>query len=275
MNEAIIARIEAAAARFTASDLAIARYFVNHWRPTDSLAAAEISETLHVSKAALTRFAQRLGYQGYREFAFDITNSEAHRSNLFHQLQTPVYETYQEILTKSEYLFSFDEIQGVVEEIRSAHKLFVYGMGSSGLIGEEFSQRLVRMGIDAECVRDAHQLSFNHVRVRPEHMVMGITYSGTTVEVTDALFEAAKKTEHTVLLVSRDDPRWSEVRHVLRLPVKERLDYSNIISPQFPVMVLLDLIYGLLLQSDTQSQENFEQATSDLIRNVRERKETE
>ncbi|WP_019011883.1 MurR/RpiR family transcriptional regulator [Deinococcus aquatilis] len=50
---------------FGLRDQQIARYFIDHAEEIPFLSAGEIAETLGVSGAAITRFAQRVGFEGY------------------------------------------------------------------------------------------------------------------------------------------------------------------------------------------------------------------
>lgn len=50
---------------FGRRDQQIARYFIDHAEEVPFLSAGEIAETLEVSGAAITRFAQRVGFEGY------------------------------------------------------------------------------------------------------------------------------------------------------------------------------------------------------------------
>ena len=50
---------------FGRRDQQIARYFIDHAEEIPFLSAGEIAETLEVSGAAITRFAQRVGFEGY------------------------------------------------------------------------------------------------------------------------------------------------------------------------------------------------------------------
>ena len=47
----------------------IAQYFY-HRSTTAFLSSSRVTELLHVSKAALTRFSQKCGFTGYREFVY-------------------------------------------------------------------------------------------------------------------------------------------------------------------------------------------------------------
>jgi 6-phospho-3-hexuloisomerase len=47
-----------------------------------------------------------------------------------------------------------DETQGFVTAIRDAHRVFMYGLGRSGLVARMFGMRLVHLGRDATIVGD-------------------------------------------------------------------------------------------------------------------------
>ena len=64
---AIIASHEA---ELTDMERDIAQYFLSSDARQHSLSSSRVTELLHVSKAALTRFSQKCGFSGYREFVY-------------------------------------------------------------------------------------------------------------------------------------------------------------------------------------------------------------
>ena len=48
----------------------IARYFLQADTINDDLSSQQVTQKLHISQAALTRFAKKCGFKGYREFIF-------------------------------------------------------------------------------------------------------------------------------------------------------------------------------------------------------------
>lgn len=48
----------------------IARYFLQVDTIHDDLSSQQVTRKLHISQAALTRFAKKCGFTGYREFIF-------------------------------------------------------------------------------------------------------------------------------------------------------------------------------------------------------------
>lgn len=49
----------------------IARYFLQVDTIQDDLSSQNVAQKLHISQAALTRFAKKCGFTGYREFIFN------------------------------------------------------------------------------------------------------------------------------------------------------------------------------------------------------------
>ena len=61
----VVERLLAGLEGFGRRDQTIARYFIDHAEALPFLSAGEIAEALDVSGAAITRFSQRVGFEGY------------------------------------------------------------------------------------------------------------------------------------------------------------------------------------------------------------------
>ena len=51
----------------------IARYFLQVETIHDDLSSQEVTQKLHISQAALTRFAKKCGFKGYREVIVSLS----------------------------------------------------------------------------------------------------------------------------------------------------------------------------------------------------------
>lgn len=270
--ESILTFIESKYEEFTEVEKIIADYFFDI--DDDDISSKTVANKLFISEAALTRFAKKLGFTGYREFAYQFKESKEKNFNKPGGLKEPVLDTYQEILSKSYYLFDDRKFNKVVRQILAKKRFFIYGMGSSGLLAEEFAQRIQRLGIDADAIRDYHQLLLNHARVSEDTVVMAITYSGKTKEVINALRYAKDKGAYTIILSSIDSEYFNQnFDQVLPMALKKNLELSNIISPQFPGMILLDILYMKILEKRKETLDIFNKTTSDLLSTTRKDEE--
>lgn len=269
--ESILTFIESKYEEFTEVEKIIAKYFFDI--EDDDISSKTVASKLFISEAALTRFAKKLGFKGYREFSYQFRESKEKSFNKSNGLKAPVLDTYQEILSKSYYLFDDRKFNKVVKKIIEKKRIFIYGMGSSGLLAEEFVQRIQRIGIDADAIRDSHQLVLNNARVNEDCLVMGISYSGKTKEVINALIQAKQKGAYTIILSTIQTEEFNHnFDQTLPMALKKNLELSNIISPQFPGMIILDILYMKLLEKREETKEIFNKTTSDLLSNTRKDK---
>lgn len=133
----IIPRIEANYENLTPLEKNIADFFIR--RPSQSdLSAKTVAKQLYISEASLSRFAQKCGYTGYREFLIYYKNGDVaaqklpgsgHMNNVLH--------TYQELLNKSYSLIDEQQIERIARTLAEKKHIYVYGRGSSGLVAME------------------------------------------------------------------------------------------------------------------------------------------
>lgn len=255
-SASVIPIIEANYAKFTAVEKNIADFFIHNEKEMD-FSAKMMAGELHVSEASLSRFAQKLGYGGYREFIYRYQPSVNVKTPNVQAHSLEVLNAYQELLNKTYSLIDEKQITHVAQLIALKKRVFLYGFGSSGLAAQEMKLRLLRLGVDVEAVTESHQMIINEARVTKDCLVIGISLSGATREVEDAMREAKEKHAATVVISSKNKNEWNETfDEVLLTAVKQNLEYGNVISPQFPILIILDLIYASCLKHSTRDAEN-------------------
>lgn len=268
--ESILPLIESKYEELTEVEKLIADYFIDT-EDTD-LSSKTVSQKLYTSEAALTRFAKKLDLSGYREFVYRFKVSRKMAFNKKKEIDSPIFDTYREILLKSYNLYSYQDYDRLVEAILSSKRIFIYGVGSSGNLANEFGTRLIRLGLDAEAVTDTHMLLLNSVRLNAGDMVIGISYSGKSIEVIEGLRKASKLGLKTVLFVSNDKARWAkDFDFVMLLAHKQNLEYSNIISPQFPAMVMLDILFKKLYDKRLTSGDVYMNSVNEMLQVIKEK----
>ena len=67
--KSVIPIIESNYDKFTTTEKTIADFFIHNQKKMD-FSVNHIAELLYTSKATLTRFAQKCGYHGYKEFIY-------------------------------------------------------------------------------------------------------------------------------------------------------------------------------------------------------------
>lgn len=255
-QSSVVPRIEAVYQSLTPLEKTIGDFFISNTTESD-FSARHISERLFVSEATLSRFAKKCGFPGYREFVYAYRSEKAYPAGkITAGFTLEVFDTYQELLTKSYSLIDPVQIQRVADMLNKKSRVFVYGVGSSGFAANEMKLRFMRVGVDIEAVTDVQIMKMNAVILDQNCLVFGISVSGETTEVIQALKSARKQRAATILITAHKKPQMKQYcDEIILIALKERLQNGNAISPQFPVLVMQDVIFASFLQVDRDAKE--------------------
>lgn len=263
--KSVVPVIEINYEKFTSVEKNIADFFISNCKKED-FSAKKISERLHVSEASLSRFAKKCGYRGYREFIYQYEETFIEKKEELPGISRMVLNAYQEILNKSYNLLDNGQITRVSQYLNQAERVFVCGKGSSGLAAQEMKLRFMRIGIDIDAVSDNELMRMQAVFQSKKSLVFGISLSGKKEEVLFMLREAHKRGAKTILLTANNSEEFSEFcTEVLLLPSLRHLNHGNVISPQFPVLIMLDIIYAYYLEIDKPRKEILHENTLEAL----------
>jgi DNA-binding MurR/RpiR family transcriptional regulator len=240
---------------FTIVEKNIADFFIKNREKTDFSAKA-LSERLYVSEASLSRFAKKCGYRGYREFIYQYEETFVEKQESMTGNTRMVLNTYQELLNKTYSLVDEAQIARIGKYLNQAERVFVCGKGSSGLAAREAEIRFMRIGVDIDSIDDSDIMRMQAVFQGNGTLVFGISISGEAEGVLYLLEEAHKRGSKTIILTAKNKDEFDEYcDEVLLLPSLKHLNHGNVISPQFPILVMLDIIYTYYVEQDRLAKE--------------------
>lgn len=262
----IIPKIESLYSNFTPVEKNIADFFIHNTKNMD-FSSRNISEKLYVSEASLSRFSKKCGFKGYREFLFVYKRSfEEEVPVIIENCTKKVLNTYQELLSKSYALVDENQMRRITKLLTIKKRVYVYGRGSSGLAAQEIKLRFMRIGVNVESITDSHIMKMNTVLLDSDCIVIGISVSGKTVEILNSLKAAKAKGATTILITSNNEYEFKDFcDELLLLAVKENLDNGKAISPQFPILVMVDIFYTHFLHTDILNKESLHDYTLNVL----------
>lgn len=259
MNYSIIQEITDKYEEFSASERVLADFFL-HNRDIIDFSVVNIAKINYVSEATVSRFSQRLGYQGYREFIFVYERFLNEKGIQFDKLTQNVLFTYKKLLNNTYDLIDEYQIMRVVNILSKAKYVYVYGKGNSGLCARDFKIRFMRLGLHVESITDSHLMKMNSVLMDEEKVIIAISMSGKNL--TEFLKNAKERSAKTIMITANSSPEIREYcDEVLEVSSVKNLDIGNVISPQFPILVLIDILYAHFLNVDNEKKQKSLQET--------------
>lgn len=268
--KSVIPIIEANYKNFTSVEKNIANFFRNNEEIMD-FSAKSISNRLFVSEAALSRFAKKCGYRGYREFIYQYEQNLTERNLKIVGNAGSVLNIYQELLNKTYSLIDQKQIMRICEYMADASRVFVCGKGSSGLAAMEAESRFMRIGVDIDSITDSDIMRFQTVFQNSKSMVIGISVSGMTESILYSLQQAHEKKSKTVLITAHKNGRISSYcDEIVLITSLKYLNYGNVISPQFPILIFLDIIYSYYVSMDKRRMQVLHTSTLRALNRIQE-----
>lgn len=248
--KSIVPIIESKYNSFTHVEKNIADFFLNNQKKMD-FSAQNVAQEIFVSEASLSRFAKKCGFHGYREFIYQYEETFVEKSEVVANSTRMVLNTYQELLNKTYSLMDEAQIARIVKYLYDAERVVACGKGSSGLAASEMESRFMRIGVDIDSLRDTDRMRMQAVFQNKRSLVCGFTISGETEEVLYLLKEAHKRGAKTIIFTANDKESYSDFcTEVVLVASLKHLDHGNVISPQFPILVMMDIIYNNYVSHD-------------------------
>ena len=236
----------------------IARYFLQVDTIVDDLSSQQVTQKLHVSQAALTRFAKKCGFTGYREFVFQYQHQANKQDTHSHQhspLTKRVLRSYSNLREQTQDLIDEEQLERVAQLIDDAERVYFFGTGSSGLIAREMKLRFMRLGVVCEALTDQDGFAWTTSIMDENCLVLGFSLSGTTQSVLDSLLDAKEMGAKTILFTSAPNKNSQAYTETVLVANHSQSSYIQRISAQLPMLILIDLIYAYFLEINRDSKE--------------------
>lgn len=236
----------------------IARYFLQTETIQDDLSSQQVTQKLHISQAALTRFAKKCGFTGYREFVFQYQHQASKPDTHSHKhspLTKRVLRSYTIMREQTQDLIDEEQLERVAQSIDDAERVYFFGTGSSGLIAREMKLRFMRLGVVCEALTDQDGFAWTTSIMDENCLVLGFSLSGTTQSVLDSLLDAKEMGAKTILFTSAPNKNSQAYTETVLVASHSQSSYIQRISAQLPMLILIDLIYAYFLEINRESKE--------------------
>lgn len=237
---------------FSDKEKSIANYILQQSENINNINITELGKITGTSGATITRFCKKIECDSFIDMKIKLSSLKRTSDDVKEDgILSDVYSYYNKVIERTKHSISHEQILQVVQEIKKANKIYIYGVGSSGLTAQEMMQRLLRMGFNVSGISDSHMMIINSSIVSEKDLVIGISISGTTEEVIDALKISRSNGAKIVSITSFEESLITNLGDI-NLIVYNTLfvDNKRFINTQFATMYTMDLISMVLLEEE-------------------------
>ena len=255
----ILAIIESHLDKMTDLEQRIGHYFLDPNSIQEDLSSLQVAQTLHISQAALTRFAKKCGFKGYREFSFqylqDLQKAQTEADNMQSSLSRHVLYNYNQIHQQTKELIDEEKLKRVAQIIEEADRVYFFGTGSSGLVARDMKLRFMRLGVVCEALTDQDGFAWTTSILDKNCLVIGFSLSGQTQSIIDSLIDAKNMGAKTILVTGQPEKIQEDFTEVVPVALQSKPEFILRISAQFPMLLMIDLIYAFFLEINREKKE--------------------
>lgn len=255
----ILAIIESHLDKMTDLEQRIGHYFLDPISIQENLSSLQVAQTLHISQAALTRFAKKCGFKGYREFSFqylqDLQKAQTEADNMQSSLSRHVLYNYNQIHQQTKELIDEEKLERVAQIIEEADRVYFFGTGSSGLVARDMKLRFMRLGVVCEALTDQDGFAWTTSILDKNCLVIGFSLSGQTQSIIDSLIDAKNMGAKTILVTGQPEKIQEDFTEVVPVALQSKPEFILRISAQFPMLLMIDLIYAFFLEINREKKE--------------------
>lgn len=241
---------------------------------------SEVAHQLDVGEATFIRFCRTLGFKGYTDFkldlAIELATQDKESSTLLDtdvaetdspkEIAAKLQTTLANVIAETVNLLDYPVLEKVVDELRKANRIFLFGVGSSGLTAEDAKHKLMRIGLQTDAVTNNHFMYMQAALLKKGDVVIGISHSGYSEETTKALRIARDNKATTVAITHNLRSPITEVAHYVLINGNRQGNMQgDSIGTKMAQLFVLDLIYTLLVKADPDKAIQQKQKTLNVI----------
>lgn len=176
------------------------------------LSITELSKKSKVSEATVVKFCKRLGYKGFQEFkillAQDVVvkqipvDGEVGPGDDIRTIKDKVFGANISALQDTTQVLDVVALEKAVIALAQAREIHFYGLGVSSIAAFDGEQKFSRIGRRASAVVDTHMQITRAVLLGPGDVVVGLSGSGETREIVEAVATARQSGALTIAMTN-------------------------------------------------------------------------
>lgn len=250
-----IYRIKANQSSFTETEKRIAAFILANNERVIHMSSQELAQHVNTSAAAIVRFSKTVGYSGFTELKVELAKASVLEESDDFDALISEDDSIAKMIEKAQYannrtleqtykLIDSNRIGEVVEVLKQARKIFIFGIGASGLVAQDLYQKFIRINVEVVYLDDFHLAISALTFATSDDAIVLFSYSGQTKEMRTALDKAMSNGVTSIAITQTDKNDLAKnADYKLSIPNEETELRLGSIASRNAMLVVSDLIY--------------------------------
>jgi RpiR family transcriptional regulator, carbohydrate utilization regulator len=219
-----------------------------------NLSVTELAEKSSVSESSVVRFCKSLGYKGYYALKISLARElvitpqqiyeEIGLKDDVSMIKHKVFQSNILALQETIKILNEKELEKAVGALYHANLLVFYGMAASAAVALDSAHKFLRINIRSVSYSDSHMQAISASLLRNGDVAFGISHSGSSRDVVDALRIARQNKATTVCLTHHTKSPITKVADIkLYTAARETALRSDAMTSRIAQLSILDVLY--------------------------------
>lgn len=197
---------------FKPAERSVANFVLSNPEQAMRMSVSEAARDIEVGEATVMRFCRALGYKGYQEFKLQLAQDLVEPVKFIHEnisfedsvveLAQKMFQTNIKAVEDTRKVLDPAMVEVAAKALAGARKIDIYGVGYSSFTALDAKLKLVRLGLIADAYGDAHLQAMAAALLSRGDVAIGISHSGSTKDVVEALSTARKAHATTISITN-------------------------------------------------------------------------
>ena len=245
----------------------VAEYVFREPKKTLYFNVAELARQSGASQAAVVRFCRRIGLGSYNDFKLRLArdvfrgSDERFMPDLDLESGASPENVIKSVIGESQRGLSLlgamldpRAVEAAADAIAGATMTALFGVGASGIVANDFLQKLLRIGLPSSFTQDLDLQVTAAASLRKTDVAFVVSYSGENAGMVEAARQARSRGA-TVVSLTMESP--NAVRAIadipLLVPASERIYRQGAVTSRINQLTVVDILYSIIVSKSLDS----------------------
>lgn len=238
----------------------IAAYFIDHGDDIQGQSAHTIAKELYTHPSMITRFCQKMGFQGYSDFRKSYVAEKSYQQTHFIAIDpnfpfgsqdknivvaNKIGQLYHEIIDDTLSLVKHDDLQKMIDLIAKAKTIYVYSAGVQASLAQTFKDKMIRIGKNVVVEQYMNELFYRASFCHQNSLFMIISYTGEIEAELRGVRKLKERHVPVVAITTYGHNTLSKLAdHVMYVSTREKIiENLGDFAMNLSTLLLLDVLY--------------------------------
>jgi RpiR family transcriptional regulator, carbohydrate utilization regulator len=247
-------RLQGAYTSLRAAEQRVADFILKHPDELIYLTVTELAERTSTSESTVVRLTQKIGYKGYQEFKIMLARDLVEPTTEIHSaieagddlatVKSKVFHANAQALRDTLEVLDDEQLRRAVDALARARRVEIYGVGGSSPLALDAYHKLIKLGISALALSDGDLMAMSSSLLGPADVALGISHTGASRDVTDALGRAKASGATTICLTHRSSSPVTKVSDIVLVTAAQQTAFrSDASSSRIAQLTIIDVLY--------------------------------